>query len=55
MPTAAKEAQLPITLPIEDWDNEPAVRLPADVLQRLDLQVGDSLYLVEAWSCRRHR
>ena len=54
MPTAAKEALLPITLPIEDWDSEPAVRLPADVLQRLDLQVRDSLYLVEAWSCRRH-
>lgn len=40
---------MPINLPIEDWDGEPALRLPDDVLQRLDLQVGDSLYLVEAW------
>jgi antitoxin component of MazEF toxin-antitoxin module len=38
-----------INLPIEDWEGEPAVRLPDEVLQRLDLQVGDSLYLVEAW------
>ena len=38
-----------INLPIEDWDGEPALRLPDEVLQRLDLQVGDSLYLVEAW------
>ncbi|MBV2131584.1 AbrB/MazE/SpoVT family DNA-binding domain-containing protein [Pseudomonas sp. MAP12] len=40
---------MPINLPIEDWDGEPALRLPDEVLQRLDLQVGDSLYLVEAW------
>lgn len=40
---------MPITLPIEDWDGEPAVRLPNDVLQRLNLQVGDTLHLVEAW------
>lgn len=38
-----------IELPIEDWDGEPALRLPDEVLQRLDLQAGDSLYLVEAW------
>ncbi|HHX6570236.1 TPA: AbrB/MazE/SpoVT family DNA-binding domain-containing protein [Pseudomonas aeruginosa] len=40
---------MPINLPIENWDGEPALRLPDEVLQRLDLQVGDSLYLVEAW------
>lgn len=38
-----------ITLPIEDRDGEPTVRLPDDILQRLDLHIGDSLYLVEAW------
>lgn len=40
---------MPINLPIEDWDGETALRLPDEVLQRLNLQVGDSLYLVEAW------
>lgn len=40
---------MPINLLIEDWDGEPSLRLPDEVLQRLDLQVGDSLYLVEAW------
>ena len=42
-------ATMPINLPIEDWDGEPTLRLPEEVLQQLNLQVGDSLYLVEAW------
>lgn len=40
---------MPINVPIDDWDGEPALRLPDEVLQRLNLQVGDSLYVVEAW------
>lgn len=40
---------MPIILPIEGWGGEPSVCLPDDALQCLDLHVGDSLYLVEAW------
>lgn len=35
---------MPIILP--GW---PSVRLPDDVMQQLDLHLGDSLYIVEAW------
>ncbi len=40
---------MPITLPIKEWDGEPVVRLPDEVLQPLDLQIGDTLHLAQAW------
>ncbi|WP_213880059.1 AbrB/MazE/SpoVT family DNA-binding domain-containing protein [Pseudomonas sp. dw_358] len=33
---------------IEDWDGDGALRLPDEVLQELGVDVGDSLYIVEA-------
>ena len=33
---------------IEDWDGDGAIRLPDEVLQELGVDVGDSLYVLEA-------
>ncbi|SUF22542.1 Uncharacterised protein [Pseudomonas fluorescens] len=33
---------------IEEWDGDGAIRLPDAALQELGLDVGDSLYIVEA-------
>lgn len=32
---------------IEDWDGDGAIRIPDEALQELELDVGDSLYLIE--------
>lgn len=32
---------------IEEWDGDGAVRIPHEALQKLELDVGDSLYLIE--------
>ena len=34
---------------IEDWDGDAAIRIPDEVLQELDVDVGDSLYLIEEY------
>lgn len=33
---------------IEEWDGDGAIRLPDEALQELGVNVGDSLYIVEA-------
>ena len=32
---------------IEDWDGDGAIRIPDEALQELELDVGDSLSLIE--------
>ena len=32
---------------IEEWDGDGAIRIPDEALQELELEVGDSRYLVE--------
>lgn len=32
---------------IEEWDGDGAIRTPDEVLQELELDVGDSLFLIE--------
>jgi antitoxin component of MazEF toxin-antitoxin module len=32
---------------IEEWDGDGAIRIPDEALQELELDVGDSLYLIE--------
>ena len=32
---------------IEEWDGDGAIRIPAEALQESELDVGDSLYLIE--------
>lgn len=32
---------------IEEWDGDGAIRIPDEVLQELELDVGDSLFLIE--------
>lgn len=32
---------------IEDWNGDGAIRIPDKALQELELDVGDSLYLIE--------
>lgn len=39
---------LSIQLTIEEWDGDGALRIPDAALQELGLDVGDSLYIVEA-------
>lgn len=34
---------------IEDWDGGGAVRVPDEVLQKLGVDVGDSLYVLEEY------
>jgi antitoxin component of MazEF toxin-antitoxin module len=37
----------PMKIFIEEWDGDSAIRIPDEALQELDLDVGDSLYLIE--------
>ncbi|WP_110096800.1 hypothetical protein [Pseudomonas putida] len=39
---------------IEDWDGDGAIRVPDTALQELEVDVGDSLYLIEEFvgNCR---
>jgi antitoxin component of MazEF toxin-antitoxin module len=32
---------------IEEWDGDGAIRIPDEVLQELELDVGDAVYLIE--------
>jgi antitoxin component of MazEF toxin-antitoxin module len=32
---------------IEDWDGDSAIRIPDEALQKLELDVGDAVYLIE--------
>jgi antitoxin component of MazEF toxin-antitoxin module len=32
---------------IEEWDGDGAIRIPDEALQELELDVGDSLFLIE--------
>lgn len=32
---------------IEDWDGDGAIRIPDAMLQEMDVDVGDTLYLIE--------
>ena len=34
---------------IEDWDGDGAIRIPDEVLQKLGVDVGDTLYLIEEY------
>ncbi len=34
---------------IEEWDGDGAIRIPDEALQELELDVGDTLYLIEAF------
>lgn len=37
----------PMKIIIEEWDGDGAIRIPDEALQELELEVGDSRYLVE--------
>ncbi|MGB6215636.1 AbrB/MazE/SpoVT family DNA-binding domain-containing protein [Pseudomonas mandelii] len=37
----------PMKIMIEEWDGDGAIRIPDEALQELELDVGDSLYLIE--------
>ena len=37
----------PMKIIIEEWDGDGAIRIPDEALQELELDVGDSLYLIE--------
>ena len=37
----------PMKIIIEEWDGDGAIRIPDEALQQLELDVGDSLYLIE--------
>jgi antitoxin component of MazEF toxin-antitoxin module len=37
----------PMRILIEEWDGDGAIRIPDEALQELELDVGDSLYLIE--------
>ncbi|MCY1246166.1 hypothetical protein D9M72_593750 [compost metagenome] len=37
----------PIKIMIEEWNGDGAIRIPDEALQELELDVGDSLYLIE--------
>ncbi|MEJ3577130.1 AbrB/MazE/SpoVT family DNA-binding domain-containing protein [Pseudomonas fragi] len=39
---------LSVQVTIEEWDGDGALRIPDAALQALGLDVGDSLYIVEA-------
>ena len=36
-----------IKITIEEWDGDGAIRIPDEALQELELDVGDTLYLIE--------
>ena len=37
----------PMKIVIEEWDGDGAIRIPDEALQELELDIGDSLYLIE--------
>ena len=37
----------PMKIIIEEWDGDGAIRIPDEALQELELDVGDTLYLIE--------
>jgi antitoxin component of MazEF toxin-antitoxin module len=37
----------PMKIIIEEWDGDGAIRIPDEVLQELELDVGDAVYLIE--------
>ena len=37
----------PIKIIIEEWDGDGAIRIPDEALQELELDVGDTVYLIE--------
>jgi antitoxin component of MazEF toxin-antitoxin module len=37
----------PMKIIIEEWDGDGAIRIPDEALQELELDVGDSLFLIE--------
>lgn len=39
---------LSVQVTIEEWDGDGAVRIPDAALQALGMDVGDSLYIIEA-------
>ncbi|EMH7816033.1 TPA: AbrB/MazE/SpoVT family DNA-binding domain-containing protein [Pseudomonas aeruginosa] len=39
----------PKQVTIEDWDGDGAIRIPDEVLQELDVDVGGILYLIEEY------
>lgn len=39
----------PKQVTIEDWDGDGAIRIPDEVLQELDVDVGGILYLIEKY------
>jgi len=36
-----------MTIIIEEWDGDGAIRIPDEALQELELDVGDAVYLIE--------
>jgi antitoxin component of MazEF toxin-antitoxin module len=45
METTREKPNYEIT--IEEWDGDGAIRIPDEALQELELDVGDSVYLIE--------
>lgn len=39
----------PLKITIEDWDGDGAIRIPDAALQELELDVGDSVFLIEEY------
>ncbi|VVO55732.1 hypothetical protein PS893_00521 [Pseudomonas fluorescens] len=39
----------PTKIIIEEWDGDGAIRIPDEVLQELELDVGDAVYLIEEY------
>ena len=37
----------PMKIMIEEWDGDGAIRIPDEALQELEVDVGDSVYLIE--------
>lgn len=37
----------PLKIIIEEWDGDGAIRIPDEALQELELDVGDTVYLIE--------
>ncbi|RON15603.1 AbrB/MazE/SpoVT family DNA-binding domain-containing protein [Pseudomonas frederiksbergensis] len=37
----------PLKVIIEEWDGDGAIRIPDEALQELELDVGDTVYLIE--------
>jgi antitoxin component of MazEF toxin-antitoxin module len=37
----------PMKIVIEEWDGDGAIRIPDEALQELELDVGDSVFLIE--------